>query len=66
MMREREEQRQRDEEAALSSETLVVQQEEEPSWQPPADEVLLKYIEEVQCNIQPLNSNKEQIEALAK
>ena len=65
-MREREEQRQREEEAALSSEISLVQQEEEPSWQPPADEVLCGYIEEVQCNIQPLNSNKEQIEALAK
>lgn len=65
-MREREEQRQREEEAALSSEISLVQQEEEPSWQPPADEVLRGYIEEVQCNIQPLNSNKEQIEALAK
>ncbi|XP_067051365.1 armadillo repeat-containing protein 3-like isoform X1 [Acropora muricata] len=66
IMREREEQRQREEEAALSSEISLVQQEEEPSWQPPADEVLRGYIEEVQCNIQPLNSNKEQIEALAK
>ena len=63
-MREREEQKQREEEATLS-EVSLVQQEEVPSWQPPTDEVLRLYIEEVQHNIQPLNSNSEQIEALA-
>lgn len=64
-MREREEQRQREEEAALS-EAPAMQQEEVPAWQPPTDEVLHGYIEEVRNNIQPLYSNIEQIEALAK
>ena len=64
-MREREEQRQREEEAALS-EISLVQQEEVSSWQPPTDEELRMYIEDVQNNIQTLNSNRDQIEALAK
>ena len=64
-MREREEQKQKEEEAALS-ETSTTQQEEVPAWQPPTDEVLHGYIEEARNTIQPLNSNMEQIAALAK
>ena len=64
-MREREEQKQREEEAALS-EVSAAQQEEVPAWQAPTDEVLQGYIEEVRNIIQPLSSNSEQIEALAK
>jgi len=65
IMREREEQKQKEEEAALS-EASAAQQEEVPAWQPPTDEVLHGYIEEVRNNIQPLNSNRDQIEALAR
>lgn len=64
-MREREEQKQKEEEVALS-EASATQQEEVPAWQPPTDEVLHGYIEEARNNIQPLGSNREQIEALAR
>lgn len=62
--REREEQKQKEEEAALS-EVSATQQEEVPTWQPPTDEVLHGYIEEVRNTIQPLSSSSEQIVALA-
>lgn len=62
-MREREEQKQREEEAALS-EVSATQQDEAPNWQPPMDEVLQGYIEEVRNTIQPLNTTTEQAEAL--
>ena len=64
-MREREEQKQKEEEAA-ASEAAATQQAEMPSWQPPADEVLHGYIEEVQNTIQPLGSSREQVDALAR
>ena len=64
-MREREEQKQREEEAALS-EVSTTQQDEVPTWQPPTDEVLQGYIEEVRNNIQPLATTSEQVEALAR
>lgn len=64
-MREREEQKQREEEAALS-EASITQQDEVPVWQPPTDEVLQGYIEEVRNNIQPLATTCEQVEALAR
>ena len=64
-MREREEQKQREEEAALS-EVSNTQQDEVPTWQPPTDEVLQGYIEEVRNHIQPLATTSEQVEALAR
>lgn len=65
IMREREEQKQKEEEAALS-EVSTTQQEEVPAWQPPTDEVLQGYIEEVRNNIQPLATTSEQVQALAR
>ena len=65
MMREREGQKQKEEEAALS-EISATQQEEVPTWQPPTDEVLHGYIEEVRNTIQPLSNSSEQIVALAR
>ena len=65
IMREREEQKQREEEAALS-EVSTTQQDEVPVWQPPMDEVLQGYIDEVRNTIQPLATTSEQVEALAR
>lgn len=65
IMREREEQKQREEEAALS-EVSTTQQDVVPTWQPPTDEVLQGYIEEVRSNIQPLATTSQQVEALAR
>ena len=65
IMREREEQKHREEEAALS-EVSTTQQDEVPAWQPPTDEVLQGYIEEVRNSIQPLATTSEQVEALAR
>ena len=62
MIREREEQRAREEEAVAQAQAP----EEEATWQPPTDEVLRGYIEDVRNTIQPLVNTKEQVTALAR
>ena len=61
-MREREEQKAREEETAPQP----PEEEEPPPWQPPTDEVLRGYIEDVRDTIQPLQNTKEQVTALAR
>ena len=66
VIREREEQKLREEEPVAQPPSGQEEGEEPPAWQPPLDEGLQRYIEDVRNTIQSLNNTKEQVIALAR